>query len=55
MIDTAEEMSEALQGHFSTVFIKRSLNNTPDGEQLFREEETEILTDIEISREDVKR
>lgn len=55
MIDTAEEMSEALNRYFITVFTKERLDNVPDGEKLFRGEETAGLTDINISREDINR
>ena len=55
MIDTAEEMSEALNRYFLTVFTKERIDNVPDGEQIFRGEETQRLTDIKISREDVNR
>ncbi len=49
MIDTDEEMSEALNKYFLTVFIKERL------ERIYRGEEVGRLTNIYVSREDVIR
>ncbi len=54
LIDSDEEMSEALNNYFLTIFTKERLDFIPQGEEIFRGEEEE-LTDVNISREDVIR
>ena len=55
LLDTEEEMSEALNDYFLSAFTREKLDEVPQGDQIFSGEEEEILTDISISREDVVR
>ncbi len=50
LIDTDEEMSEALNRYFLTVLTKERLDDIPQGEQIYKGEAVEGLTGINLSR-----
>ena len=55
MLSSREDMCKVLNDYFLSVFTKEDKNIAPVCEQIFREEESEKLIDVEVTRELVVR
>ena len=53
MIDNSEDMSEALNDYFLSVFTHENLTTLPHADQVFKAREDERLTNINITSQQV--
>ncbi len=53
IIDSSQDMSEALNNYFVSTFTHENLTSRPEAEQIFAGMEEDKLSDISITREDV--